>query len=345
MKKNQEFGDIEYHQYPKIYYEALKGLSKALIIKKKVNIDKKIDELDKEYCEILKKAGYTNIKDERDNYTNFTEKMSFWYEMKFTDPQVYNIFRNKNLKLEAEFFTSSNNAIYDTSTFINTYIPNEKYLLKKASYSKCIVLKNHQYLEVSPKGIIKNAHNFDNKRDRQAFIGKHITEVPSIAKKLGIEFNEENIKSEINKYQTSNKLREIILDTIMYKIIKHGGIRIGPRRALLFAKEFNRNIDIPMQYAIDTTDANDITLIKIYLNNGGKKNLELFINYFCEGIENIMFDKITIKEYIKHFASDDIDFYTKEQLENYKKDLYQRMVNSLNNRKLNLKLENKDAVK
>ncbi len=345
MKKNQEFGDIEYHQYPKIYYEALKGLSKALIIKKKVNIDKKIDELDKEYCETLKKAGYTNIKDERENYINFTTKMSFWYEMKFTDPQVYNIFMNKNLKLQAEFFASSDDAIYDTSSFINKYIPNEKHMLKKATYPKIIYFIDKQYLEISPKGIIKHAHNFDNKKHRQAFVGKHITEVPSIAKQLGIEFNEESIKSEIDKYKTNIKLREIILDTIMYKIIKHGGIRIGPRRALLFTKEFNRNIDFPMQYAIDTTDANDITLIKIYLNNGGKKNLELFINYFCEGIENIMFDKITIKEYIKHFASDDIDFYTKEELENYKKDLYQRMVNSLNNRKLNLKLKNRDTDK
>lgn len=345
MKKTQEFGNIEYHQYSKIYYEALKSLSKALIIKKKVNIAKKIDELDKEYCEILKKAGYINIKDERENYANFTDKMSFWYEMKFTDPQVYTIFTNKNLKLEADFFVSSDDAIYDTSTFINKYIPNEKYLLKKATYSKYIYLMNNHYLEISPKGIVKHAHNLDNKKHRQAFIGKHITEVALIAKKLEIDFNEETIKSEIDKYKTNIKLREIILDTIMYKIIKHGGIRIGPRRALLFAKEFNRNIDIPMQYAIDTTDANDITLIKIYLNNGGKKSLELFINYFCEGIENIMFDKITIKEYIKRFASDDIDFYAKEELEEYKNNLYQRMVNSLNNRKLALKLKNKDTDK
>lgn len=343
MKKPQEFGDIKYHQYPRIYFEALKGLSKALVIKKKVNLDKKIDELEKKYCETLKKLGYTNIKDEKETYMNFVDKMASWYEMKFSDPKIYDLFQNKNLKLASDFFSSSTDALYDTSTFINKYISNEKYMIKKATYSKYLYLDDKQYLELSPKGTIKNA--FISTNHKYILIGKHITQIPTIAKELDLTFNEESIKNEIEKFNAETKLREIILDTIMYKIMKRGGIRIGPRRALLFAKEFKRNIDIPMQYGIDTTDANDITLIKIYLKNGGKKNLELFINYFCDGIENIMFDKITINEYIKYFANDDIDFYTKEQLEDYKKDLYQKMINSLNNRKLTLNLENKNADK
>lgn len=345
MSKTQEFGDIEYHQYPRIYFEALKSLSKALTVKKKINIDKKINELKKQYCEELNKLGYTNIKDESENYVNFVDKIASWYEMKFTDPKIYELFRDKNLKLEPNFFASREDPVYDTSTFINKYISNEKYMLQKPVYPKYIFGEERECFELSPKGIIKNIQDFDVKKHKYAFIGKHISQAPALAKQLGIKINEESIKNTIKKFNAETKLREIILDTIMYKIIKRGGIRIGPRRALLFAKEFKRNINIPMQYGIDTTDAYDITLIKIYLNNGGKRNLELFINYFCEGIENIMFDKMTINEYINHFASNDMDFYTKDQLEDYKKDLYQRMVDSLNNRKLSLNLENKDTDK
>ena len=36
------------------------------------------------------------------------------------------------------------------------------------------------------------------------------------------------------------------LNCVMYRIIERGGNRIGPRRGFLFAKEFGRNIDIPM---------------------------------------------------------------------------------------------------
>lgn len=339
MSETHSSDDIKYNEYPKFYFEVLKGLTKSLVVKKEVKLDNKINNCIKEYKSLLERMGYTNIKSETENFINFAIKLASWYEMKFPDFKIHNLFVDKNLNLTPEFFISKNDPIYNTSTFFDKYIPNEKYMIISPTYPKYIVLDSLQYLEVSKKGIVKNTNISEYKK----FIGKHISEVSKIIRKTGIELAVANkIDEEIENFNDKSKLREILLYTIMYIIMKRGGVRIGPRRALLFAKEFKLDIDIPMQYSIDTSDANDITLIKIYLNNGGKRDLELFINYFSDGIENILFDKITIDEYISRFANDDIDFFTKEQLD--KKILYQRMVNSINCRRLSLKLKNEDIV-
>ena len=56
---------------------------------------------------------------------------------------------------------------------------------------------------------------------------------------------------------------------------------------------------------------------------------------FVEGVDEPLLKKIVA----------DFKENAKEELEEYKNNLYQRMVNSLNNRKLALKLKNKDTDK
>ena len=62
-----------------------------------------------------------------------------------------------------------------------------------------------------------------------------------------------------------------MLDAVMYRIIERGGNRMGPRRGFLFAKEFGRNIDIPMMYGVDYSDPGlrsfIIEYIKLFINN------------------------------------------------------------------------------
>ena len=55
----------------------------------------------------------------------------------------------------------------------------------------------------------------------------------------------------------------------MYRIIERGGNRFGPRRAFLFAKEFGRNIDVPMMYGVDTSDPGLRYFMNEYLKAGG----------------------------------------------------------------------------
>lgn len=90
-----------------------------------------------------------------------------------------------------------------------------------------------------------------------------------------------------------------MLNCVMYRIIERGGNRIGPRRAFLFAKEFNRNIDIPMIYGVDRSDPGLESFVNMYLEAGGSKQLSCLINYFNRTSDYVNFETITIDELIK----------------------------------------------
>ena len=66
----------------------------------------------------------------------------------------------------------------------------------------------------------------------------------------------------------------------MLTIIEQGGKRIGPKRALIFAKEYNRNIKVPLKYGIDKRDVNLNNFIESYLAIGGNININCYEGYF-----------------------------------------------------------------
>ena len=74
--------------------------------------------------------------------------------------------------------------------------------------------------------------------------------------------------------------KDEMLNCVMYRIIERGGNRIGPRRAFLFAKEFNRNIDVPMKYGYDFSDPGLRLFINEFIKAGGSMELECYNNYF-----------------------------------------------------------------
>ena len=84
----------------------------------------------------------------------------------------------------------------------------------------------------------------------------------------------------------------------MYRIIERGGNRIGPRRAFLFAKEFNRNIDIPMMYGVDTSDPGLKQFVDEYIKAGGSKDLVCYGNYFSRSSKNEKLETIKVREII-----------------------------------------------
>lgn len=159
----------------------------------------------------------------------------------------------------------------------------------------------------------------------EELVGFHIKEVWELFKEYKITLPENN------EIETSIKMefREHLLDCIMYRIIERGGYRIGPRRAFLFAKEFDRNIDIPMIYGIDLTDPGLRLFINEYLKIGGSKDLECFIDYFS-GKKNL--DTRTIQDLLLTKGHTQNSFYTPEENE-----LHQRLVNALAGRQKGLK--------
>ena len=65
----------------------------------------------------------------------------------------------------------------------------------------------------------------------------------------------------------------------LYRVIRRGGNRIGPRRGVLFAQDFNLDLNIPVSYSIDTTDPylpEFLTNLSSYLN----PETVCYVNYF-----------------------------------------------------------------
>ena len=107
-------------------------------------------------------------------------------------------------------------------------------------------------------------------------------------------------------------------------MIQRGQNRIGPRRAFLFAKEFDTNIDIPMIYGIDYSDLNLKIFINEYIKAGGTKDLACYVNYFCSDSDNL--EKIiTIETLLKSINYSNDSFYKPEV--DY---LHKRLVDILN---------------
>ena len=111
----------------------------------------------------------------------------------------------------------------------------------------------------------------------------------------------------------------------MYRIIERGGNRIGPRRGFIFAKEFNRNIDIPMMYAVDTSDPGLRTFMNEYLKSGGRTDLICYENYFRRKSNHPILRKTTVRKLVRDLWNNAATKYTKEEDE-----LHQRLVDTLN---------------
>ena len=104
-----------------------------------------------------------------------------------------------------------------------------------------------------------------------------------------------------------------MLNCVMYRIIDRGGNRIGPRRAFLFAKEFRRNIDIPMMYGIDRSDPGLRLFINEYIKAGGSKNLMCYEDYFFKSSKEDQLNTITIQELLLKYIHNAPTSYTSEE--------------------------------
>lgn len=282
---------------------------------------------------------------------NLIEKMAVWYELRYPDYEINrkmcccgqeeisinNIMFNDNKYINELFDDNSDiraldwDEFFNTSVFFNSLPWKEKCRFERAKYPYIVGVDSSKisHLYLTSDGFIEGAKSIDvlsnNKLSNEQLNGMHVTEVINLLKQNGIELPENNeLEKCIKRVENRKKEKEGLLDAVMYRIIERGGNRIGPRRAFLFAKEFGRNIDIPMMYAIDRSDPGLRLFINEYIKSGGSKDLICYVDYFYKILVDKEVKTISIQDLILTQNNNAVTFYTPEETK-----LHQRLVNTL----------------
>lgn len=219
---------------------------------------------------------------------NFIEKIAVWYELRYPNDKV-NLIIESNKKLKSiENIIKQNNKqtnqeieIYSIKSFYDALSNEEKFYLSQPNYRSIVYWKGvlcSAHLHLSKNGTVEMSECMDTVIpgiSNEDLEGKNIKEVVKIIREKGIIIPEDSeLTKAIQDYNNLNYQKEEILNCAMYRIIERGGNRIGPKRAFLFAKEFGRDISIPMMYAIDYSDPGLRLFINEYIKTGGCKDLE-----------------------------------------------------------------------
>ena len=319
----EEDFELEKLESEENYEDLYKAISNAKRIKedKSISLNDKVNNITRWYKdEYLKEKDdfvryYSPFK-----LRDFIEKVAVWYELRYPNCDLdkemgakskNNNYTNKALLEDNEyvdvFFSGLDlkefewSKFYNTHAFIRSLDGEERVYFDKPRYPKVIVWdnmgtglypqvqpSNKACLELSKTGKVIGSQNMrllcTNISDRK-LIGMHIVDVINLLHENGIVVSPNNsfVKA-VQQYELEKKKKKKVFDAIMYRIIERGGERVGPKRGLIFAKEFGRDIDVPMKYGMDLSDPYLEDFINEYLKSGGNKNLECLLNYFiCKG--------------------------------------------------------------
>ena len=245
---------------------------------------------------------------------DFIEKMAIWYEIKYMYSEVMDLFDGKAIE------KTWKDEMCKIENFIETLSYNERSYLLKPKYNKIVNITNTIHFHLTEEGTIIEAEYFGDftkgKITEEQVLYKNIKDVYAMLQEEQIELPEIcEVEKEIRRFDERVAFREELLNCVMYRIIERGGNRIGPRRGFLFAEEFNRNIDIPVMYGIDTSDPKLRDFINVYINAGGNPDLECFINYHSRENDNGEFEIATVRDMIRITRNDYINVYTNEERE------------------------------
>lgn len=329
-----------------------------------VSLDAKVDDYIKWNYENMVKGKYTPLGEHRVpiDLRNFIEKMAVWYELRYPDYEINrrmpgsgqegisvsnemfntNSYVNELLDENSDIRALDWDEFYNTDAFISSLPWEEKYRFNRVRYRDIVYLDPNYsiqsedkikgiaaHLHLTSRGIVEEAEGFDlytnNAITNEQLEGMRVEDVLSLLREKNITLPEDSeIIETVKNAENWKKQREGLLDAVMYRIIERGGNRMGPRRGFLFAKEFGRNIDIPMMYAIDRTDPGLRRFINEYLKAGGSKDLMCYIGYFSRTNQMEELNTISIRKLLLKQANDALTFYTPEETE-----LHQRIVDTL----------------
>ena len=329
-------------------------------------LDKKIDAFIDWYTDNMVKGYYTEIGEyfEPRQMRYAIDKMTAWYELRYSNNDIKSkmnsckmteltsseaMFKRNPYVIELMSEDSDIECLdwddfYSFDCFLKELSWDEKWMLLKTRYPDIVYLgKNNKsfnpHFHIDYNGIIVMADDVDTIKVKDSclcsddFEGMHIKDALIFLKELDISIDLSEIEQAIKKYDINEYLREEFLNCVMYNIIERGGNRIGPRRGLLFATEFKRDIDIPMKYGVDLSDSYLREFMNEYFKLGGSNDLICIVGYFNRTSDSNKFDTINMQELIKQVK------YTDEE-----KVLHQRFVNTVQ-RKINENNKVKKLVK
>ena len=313
-------------------------------------LDKKVDEFIDWYFKNMVKGNYTDIgeyqfpKEMRD----LIEKIAVWYELRYPSYEINRLMPGigqEQINVDDIMFKNNSyinglvdensdakelewSEFYNTNTFIKSLPCEERFYFARPKYQDIVYLNGTRFmnthLHLTGNGTVEKAELVTEYtkgiiKDEE-LQGKKIKEVVELFKEREIQLPKDNgLEKAIKYYNNWKYQREEMLNCAMYRIIERGGTRIGPRRAFLFAKEFKRNIDIPMKYAVDRSDPGLRIFMNEYLKAGGSKDLECYVDYFSSLKRESELETVTIQELILTNNNNALTFYTPEETELHQK--------------------------
>lgn len=314
--------------------------------KKPVVLDDRVDAFIEWYKNNMVNGHYTDIGEylEPIELRNLIEKMAVWYELRFPDYEVNrmmpgsnqenndvdnvmfndNSYINEVLDSDSEVRVLDWDKFYNFDAFLKSLSVDERYYFRKYQYPSIVYFDKRigvGHLHLDSDGIVEmDEFSFTVNKGE----GKHIKEVVEEVLKTGIKFPADSEMLEVIKNAENKDIQiDEMLNAVMYRIIERGGNRIGARRAYLFAKEFKRNLDIPIMYGIDPSDPGLRAFINMYLIDGGNPDLVCYMNYGSRESKYEPLWTTSVIDLLKTYK----DFYTAEE-----KELHQRLVNALSRR-------------
>ncbi len=281
------------------------------------SIDKKVDLFMRWYYKNFVKNCYTNTCQylKLREMLNTIEKMAVWYELRYPDNAIYEKFLGNSDESPWEKELSP-------KAFLNTLTWEEKKILLKPRYSKVVYVNGRNHLHLTTKGRVSETEIIKKFENRQLeyydFNGWHVSEVLDYLNSINYPIKKNDIYEEMQNYKLQSELKESFLDIVMYRIIDRGGVRYAPKRAFLFAKEFNRDIDIPMTYGVERNDPNLISFINEYIKAGGHKDLMCILCYDGRKSEKDPLKVISIENVLKDICPSYLEMNTNNEVLIYK---------------------------
>lgn len=329
-----------------------------------ISLDEKVNEYIDWNFQNMAKGKYTNIGEYWSpvELRNFIEKMAVWYELRYPDYEINrlmpgsgqegikvsdvmfnsNIYINDLLGKNSDVRALDWDKFYNTSAFINSLPHKERYRFQKVKYNGLVyvdpeyefggsnnVLTVQPHLHLTSNGFVEGSEGLrtfsENKVTDTELKGMHIKKVVELLKEKGVILPKNNeLEKTINNVENWKKQKEGLLDCVMYRIIERGGNRMGTRRGFLFAKEFGRNIDIPMMYAVDYSDPGLKKFLIEYIKAGGSKDLMCYVGYFSRISNDESLHTVSVESLLKTVHNNCEEKYTTEETA-----LHQRFVDAL----------------